>query len=89
MCVIRNRSGNLGLLTILTNEALTPKDSACRTLTSRRFINFTREDLEKRRVKYEEAMRALQPQHKQLSKAQIDAFFERLIVDSESRGRKR
>ncbi|KAK9868654.1 hypothetical protein WJX84_003868 [Apatococcus fuscideae] len=60
-----------------------------RTLTSRRFINFTREDLEKRRVKYEEAMRALQPQHKQLSKAQIDAFFERLIVDSESRGRKR
>ncbi len=61
----------------------------CRTLTSRRFINFTREDLEKRRTKYEEAMRALQPQHKQLSKAQIDAFFERLIVDSEARGSKR
>jgi len=52
-------------------------------------LEFTREDLRKREEKHEQAMKALEPHRKQLSKQDADKFFDRLMDDNEKRKKNR
>ncbi|DBA72740.1 TPA: hypothetical protein ACH3X2_010134 [Trebouxia sp. C0005] len=60
-----------------------------RAINSQRFLEFTREDLRKREEKHEQAMKALEPHRKQLSKQDADKFFDRLMDDTEKRKKNR
>ncbi|KAL0054463.1 hypothetical protein WJX82_009210 [Trebouxia sp. C0006] len=60
-----------------------------RAINSQRFLEFTREDLRKREEKHEQAMKALEPHRKQLSKQDADKFFDRLMDDNEKRKKNR
>lgn len=61
----------------------------CRAINSQRFLEFTREDMRKREEKHEQAMKALEPHHKMLSKGDADKFFDRLMDDTEKRKKSR
>ena len=56
-----------------------------RAINSQRFLEFTKEDLKKREEKHEQAMKALEPHRKLLSKQDADKFFDRLMNDTEKR----
>ena len=58
-------------------------------MNSQRFIDFTREDLQRREEKHERALKALEPQRKLLSKEDADKFFDRLINDAAKRNQSR
>lgn len=60
-----------------------------RAINSQRFLEFTKEDLRKREEKHEQAIKALQPQRKQLSRQDADKFFDRLMNDTEKRKQNR
>ena len=62
---------------------------AYRPINSQRFLEFTKQDLRKREEKHEQAIKALQPHHKQLSKQAADKFFDRLMDDTEKRNKNR
>ena len=62
---------------------------ADRAINSQRFIEFTREDLQRREEKHAKALKALEPQRKLLSKEDADKFFDRLINDAEKRKQSR
>ena len=59
----------------------------CRLINTQRFIEFTRDDLQRRQKKYEDALAALEPKRKQLSPEDADKFFERLMEDTMRRKR--
>ncbi len=58
-----------------------------RLINTQRFIQFTRDDLQRRQKKYEDALAALEPKRKQLSREDADKFFERLMEDTMRRKR--
>ena len=60
-----------------------------RAINSQRFLEFTREDLRKREEKHQQALKALEPHRKQLTKQDADKFFDRLMDDTEKRKKNR
>lgn len=60
-----------------------------RTLRSQQFVRSTELDKRKREEKAQAALQALEPKHKHLSAAEADAFFNRLLEESERRARNR
>lgn len=75
--------------TMLAGSEMSSCVCVCRAINSQRFIEFTREDLQKREEKHERALKALEPQRKLLSKEDADKFFDRLINDGEKRKQNR
>jgi hypothetical protein len=62
---------------------------ARRTLRSQQFVRFTELDKRRREEKAAAALLALQPKPKQISTAEADAFYTRLLADGERRTRNR
>ncbi len=60
-----------------------------RVLRSQRFVRATEADARRREEHSAAALAALEPRHKQLSPAEAEAFYARLLEDSERRARNR
>ncbi len=62
---------------------------ARRVLRSQRFVRDTEADARRREQQSAAALAALEPRHKQLSPTEANAFYARLLEDSERRARNR
>lgn len=60
-------------------------DVACRAVRSQRFVRDTEADVRAREQRSAAALAALEPVRKHLTAAEADAFYGRLVEDSERR----
>ena len=58
---------------------------ARRTIRTQQFLKFSKEDIQLRKTKMEQAFAALQPPNKVVSRQQLEAFYERLVSDAQQR----